>query len=225
MAGIEEQWKLSWTPPDWPDLAGVVIRYHPTANQPWSGMLPLHRGILTASPFPFYLPNDTYDFVARTISTLGVLGEEVRIRLYIINSDSLRSKVIPPIKKTADEAAAEAVAVARRTTILEAKPREWTLLRGTQINVGTRHVDYTLPDMTPYRYLAFIVDYDRSYGTCTIPLSALTINTGRRASYRGGASTGSAIQLELKRKSDTLLEIAASSSRTGRIHEIWGVRT
>lgn len=104
-------------------------------------------------------------------------------------------------------------------------PRVWTLLRSSVINVGTTHVDYTLPDMTVFRYLAFIVDYDQSYGMCSIPLSALTVGTARRASYRGGASTGSAIQLELRRDSNTVLNIAASSSRTGRIHEIWGVST
>ena len=71
--------RLRWTPPDDPDLAGVIIRYFPTTNGTpphWDTMSSLHRGFLTASPLETVEPAPgAWTFVARAISTSGTLSE------------------------------------------------------------------------------------------------------------------------------------------------------
>ena len=71
--------RLRWTPPDATNLAGVIIRYFPTANgtpPDWDSMTPLHRGFLTASPLETVEPTlGEWTFVARAIDTGGTLSE------------------------------------------------------------------------------------------------------------------------------------------------------
>ena len=70
--------RLRWTPPDATNLAGVIIRYFPTANgtPDWDSMTPLHRGFLTASPLETVEPTlGEWTFVARAIDTGGTLSK------------------------------------------------------------------------------------------------------------------------------------------------------
>ena len=80
--------RLRWTPPDDPDLAGVMIRYFPTAAgtpPEWDNMTRLHHGYLTASPLETVEPaQGAWTFVARTIDTNGNMSErDTRIKVEI----------------------------------------------------------------------------------------------------------------------------------------------
>ena len=71
----------SWTPPEAPDLEGVLIRYAADARAAWADMTPLHAGFLTASPFETLEPAPgTYTFAARAVSTAGLESESATVR-------------------------------------------------------------------------------------------------------------------------------------------------
>ena len=75
--------RLRWTPPDVPDLHGIVIRYveGTDTNAPWDQLTPLHAGVLTASPFETFEPKKgQHVFAARAVDTGGRLSEtDIRI--------------------------------------------------------------------------------------------------------------------------------------------------
>ncbi len=77
---IPADFKLfTWTPPEDPDLAGIVIRYGKKGDE-WGVMTPLHNGVLTASPHESIDPEmGSFEFSARAISTAGEISMETRV--------------------------------------------------------------------------------------------------------------------------------------------------
>ncbi len=73
--------RLQWTPPDAVNLAGVKIRYAARADAAWDDMMPLHAGVLAASPLETIVPREgRWTFAARTVDTDGNESlEDVRI--------------------------------------------------------------------------------------------------------------------------------------------------
>ena len=72
----------SWTPPEAPDLEGVVIRYAADAADAWAAMTPLHAGFLTASPYEtLEPPAGTWTFAARAVSTSGAESTSATVRV------------------------------------------------------------------------------------------------------------------------------------------------
>ncbi len=75
--------RFRWEPPTDPDFAGVEIRYAPDGIQAiaWDDMVPMHRGILTASPWETTEPPPgRWVFAFRSRDAGGRLSEEdVRI--------------------------------------------------------------------------------------------------------------------------------------------------
>ena len=73
--------QYSWEPPEIINLAGILIRYVDAAmsGAAWADMTPLHEGYLTASPHEsFDPPAGAWIFAARSLSTQGVEGPDVR---------------------------------------------------------------------------------------------------------------------------------------------------
>ena len=78
--------RFDWTPPDDPDLAGIVIRHLeiPDGHQgefvpDWGTMTPSHKGVLTSSPWETEeIPEGEYALAARAISTDKDLSAVVR---------------------------------------------------------------------------------------------------------------------------------------------------
>ncbi len=71
---------FSWVPPDFRDLAGVIIRMSNDGTTDWASMTSLIQGKLGASPFETLLPDaDTWRFTARVESTSGRLSPGVSI--------------------------------------------------------------------------------------------------------------------------------------------------
>lgn len=74
--------RFRWTPPPDIDLAGVEIRYREDreAAWPWDDMLPLHRGLLAASPWEtFEPPAGRWVFALRAVDTGGRTSPDTRI--------------------------------------------------------------------------------------------------------------------------------------------------
>ena len=72
----------SWTPPEAPDLEGVVIRYAADDAAPWERMTPLHVGFLTSSPYETLEPSaGTWTFAARAVSTSGAESVSATVRV------------------------------------------------------------------------------------------------------------------------------------------------
>ena len=74
--------RFRWTPPPDIDLAGVEIRYREDreAAWPWDDMLPLHRGLLAASPWEtFEPPAGRWVFALRAVDTGGRASPDTRI--------------------------------------------------------------------------------------------------------------------------------------------------
>ena len=72
----------AWRLPRGTDVLGVKIRYAlSSANASWENMTDLHDGVLTASPYYSYQPEDagTYDFELRAINTDGMASAGVRV--------------------------------------------------------------------------------------------------------------------------------------------------
>ena len=70
--------RLRWTPPPDPDLAGARIRFAPDAEDPidWADMTPMHKGLLTASPWETVEPPPgQWVFAIRAEDTGGRLSE------------------------------------------------------------------------------------------------------------------------------------------------------
>ncbi|MDE2753562.1 MAG: hypothetical protein OXI83_13370, partial [Gemmatimonadota bacterium] len=70
-----------WTPPEDPDLAGIVIRHleGDVASPAWGAMTPLHQGVLTASPYETtQLDAGERTFLARALSISGEMSDTVR---------------------------------------------------------------------------------------------------------------------------------------------------
>ncbi len=71
--------RLRWTPPEDPDLAGILIRYAEVSEDvihQWDTMTPLHDGHLAASPFETVEPPPGHwVFAARSLDTGGRLSE------------------------------------------------------------------------------------------------------------------------------------------------------
>ena len=74
--------KYIWTPPDIIELAGIQIAYAPAGSVPadFGDFTALHQGFLTSSPHESLDPAPgAWVFAARSISTRGVTGGDVRI--------------------------------------------------------------------------------------------------------------------------------------------------
>ena len=71
----------SFTPPEAPDLEGIVLRYAADPAAAWADMTPLHAGFLTASPLEALEPGaGTWTVAARAVSTAGLESESVSVR-------------------------------------------------------------------------------------------------------------------------------------------------
>ena len=106
-------------------------------------------------------------------------------------------------------------------------PRQWTLLSDTNHVVGSSAVTVTLANLGSYKNLVFFASYDGGlfHGSLGIPVSELG-RSGKHAAHRTGTSSGSAIQLVLTRSGNSLSMKAyrgGGSTRSGTVHEIWGV--
>ena len=74
--------RFRWTPPPDIDLAGVEIRYAEDRVRaiPWDDMTPLHRGLLTASPWETFEPSaGSWVFALRAVDTGGRVSPDTRI--------------------------------------------------------------------------------------------------------------------------------------------------
>ncbi|MDE0716307.1 MAG: host specificity factor TipJ family phage tail protein [Rhodospirillaceae bacterium] len=71
--------QFTMTLPDWPSLAGVLIRYHATAGTDWAAMTPLHAGPLRSMPYESHAPAaGTWEFAVVTVDTYGRESEPLR---------------------------------------------------------------------------------------------------------------------------------------------------
>ena len=230
----ELQRVLSWTPPDWPDLAGVVIRYHATAGQPWSGMTPLHRGILTASPFQTLAPADgTYDFVARAVTTLGALSSEARIRAEVGGARSVGLSRAQVTTIADREARAEVAPVATRVTALEGKPREWVPLfvssGGVSSSGPSDWKDIAAAGTWETADIFYILATDTWSGNLvevSLNLQRGSVGSATRfSSNQWGGNAGQQASV-LARTSNGKLQMAAKFGQGNSIkfHEVWRVQ-
>lgn len=72
----EFSWELLSPPLD---LLGYQIRYQLGAASDWGSMTPMHKGVLTASPFESnQLAAGTYSFAIKAIDTSGLMSENAR---------------------------------------------------------------------------------------------------------------------------------------------------
>ena len=74
--------RFRWTPPPDIDLAGVEIRYAEDRVRaiPWDSMTPLHRGLLTSSPWEtFEPPAGSWVIAMRAVDTGGRTSHDTRI--------------------------------------------------------------------------------------------------------------------------------------------------
>lgn len=76
---------LSWVPGGEPaDLAGYVVRYHQGMNRSFGDAIPLHVGILSASPYTMeVVPSDQVTVMIKAIDTSGNLSKSPAV----INTD------------------------------------------------------------------------------------------------------------------------------------------
>ena len=71
-----------WTPPDVPDLEGVVLRYAADAAAAWDDMTALHAGFLTSSPYEALAPPEgTWTVAGRSVSTSGLMSSTASVRV------------------------------------------------------------------------------------------------------------------------------------------------
>lgn len=74
--------RFRWTPPPDIDLAGVEIRYAEDRVRaiPWDSMTPLHRGLLTSSPWETFEPSaGSWVIAMRAVDTGGRTSPDTRI--------------------------------------------------------------------------------------------------------------------------------------------------
>jgi hypothetical protein len=71
---------LSWTPVTVADLDGYIFRFHFGSNQDWGSAIPLHKGVITQTPFDIVTrPGGVVTIMAKALDTSGNESEQAAV--------------------------------------------------------------------------------------------------------------------------------------------------